>query len=151
MKSIIPSCIHYETQEIAHQEVFKVEKHSLLEENELTYQSKAQKTKAISKERPQSYRAVDDKARRQLLELITIRKESIKTAAAKLGINYSTAKSVLNTFRNQGRIDKKRFRSKRGSKQNGDSFDQGGEPPLGCSTDLQSMKSITVGYASSED
>ena len=100
MKSITSSCIHYETQENAHQEVFKVEKHSLLEENESTSQSNAPKTKAISKDRPQSYRAVDDKARRQLLELITIRKESIKTAAAKLGINYSTAKSVLNTFRN---------------------------------------------------
>lgn len=133
--------------------MFKVERHSLSEENE-TSSLPLNKTKQIVKERPQSYKAVDDNARRRLLELITVRKESIKTAASKLGINYSTAKSVLNTFRNQGRIDKKRFRSKRGlkcSEEPREPFDLPGESPLGCSADLESMKSITMTYASRDE
>ena len=73
-----------------------------------------------------------------------------------MGINYSTAKSVLNTFRNQGRIDKKRFRSKKGSndiEMTNKWITMRGEKQqiLGRSTDLDSMKSITVNFAVREE
>lgn len=44
--------------------------------------------------------------RRVLLYLVKDRNYSIKEAAIKLNMNYSTAKTILQLFRRTGRIDK---------------------------------------------
>lgn len=52
------------------------------------------------------YSSINSEVRRVLLVLVKDKNYSIKEAAQKLNINYSTAKTILQLFRRTGRIDK---------------------------------------------
>ncbi|TNV85095.1 hypothetical protein FGO68_gene15180 [Halteria grandinella] len=52
------------------------------------------------------YSQIDSDQRRQLLQLVEQQGLIIKEAAATLGINYSTAKTILQLYKKTGRIDK---------------------------------------------
>lgn len=54
-----------------------------------------------------AYDKIDDDKRLQLFDAVQHRGETLKSAAKRLGINYSSAKSILHTFRKEGRILKK--------------------------------------------
>mmetsp|Transcript_23384 Transcript_23384/g.20326 ORF Transcript_23384/g.20326 Transcript_23384/m.20326 type:complete len:136 (+) Transcript_23384:111-518(+) len=62
-------------------------------------------SKKIRKKR-NAYHKIDDRIRVKLLEAVQ-KGETLKSAARKYGINYSSAKSVLHTYRKEGRILKK--------------------------------------------
>jgi len=63
-------------------------------------------TKKIRKKRT-AYQKIDDDIRLELLDAVQRRGESLKSASKRLNINYSSAKSILHTFRKEGRILKK--------------------------------------------
>jgi transposase-like protein len=63
-------------------------------------------SKKIAKRRC-AYQKIDDDVRLQLLEAVQKKKETLKSASKRLGINYSSAKSILHTYRKEGRILKK--------------------------------------------
>ena len=63
--------------------------------------------KVISKKKENIYKKVDNKKRLLLLKLVKDEKKSLKEAANYLGINYSTAKTILRVFRIEKRILKK--------------------------------------------
>ncbi len=52
------------------------------------------------------YHSINSSIRRVLLFLVKDQNYSIKEAAIKLNMNYSTAKTILQLFRRTGRIDK---------------------------------------------
>lgn len=52
------------------------------------------------------YQAVNSEIRRELLTFVSDQGFSIKDAAIRLNINYSTAKTILQLYRRTGRIDK---------------------------------------------
>lgn len=62
--------------------------------------------KKIRKKR-NAYGKIDDDKRLQLLEAVQQRGETLKAASKRLGINYSSAKSIIHTYRKEGRILKK--------------------------------------------
>ena len=53
-----------------------------------------------------AYVQVDYEKRRQLLEVLNTEETTIKSAAAKLNINYSTAKNIVKLYRKDKRIHK---------------------------------------------
>ncbi len=59
-----------------------------------------------SRKKRQPYCSINSDVRRVLLYLVKDKTYSIKEAAQKLNINYSTAKTILQLFRRTGRIDK---------------------------------------------
>jgi len=63
-------------------------------------------SKKIRKKRT-AYQRIDDDIRIELWEAVRQRGESLKAAAKRLNINYSSAKSIFYTFRKEGRILKK--------------------------------------------
>jgi hypothetical protein len=63
-------------------------------------------TKKIRKKR-NAYQKIDDDLRIKLLEAVQQHGETLKAAASRYGINYSSAKSILHTYRKEGRILKK--------------------------------------------
>jgi hypothetical protein len=63
--------------------------------------------KVIPKKKENIYKKVDNKKRLLLLKLVKDEKKSLKEAANYLGINYSTAKTILRVFRIEKRILKK--------------------------------------------
>ena len=63
-------------------------------------------TKKIRKKR-NAYQKIDDDLRLQLLEAVQQNGETLKSASKRLQINYSSAKSIIHTFRKEGRILKK--------------------------------------------
>jgi len=63
-------------------------------------------TKKIRKKR-NAYQKIDDDLRLQLLEAVQQNGETLKAASKRLKINYSSAKSIIHTFRKEGRILKK--------------------------------------------
>jgi hypothetical protein len=63
-------------------------------------------SKKIAKRRC-AYQKIDDDIRLQLLEAVQKKRETLKSASKRLGINYSSAKSILHTYRKEGRILKK--------------------------------------------
>jgi len=67
--------------------------------------SLSDKSKKIRKRRS-TYKKIDDKSRADLLNAVQ-EGETLKAAAKRYGINYSSAKSILHTFRKEGRIFKK--------------------------------------------
>eukprot|EP00357_Protocruzia_adherens_P014042 CAMPEP_0114997342 /NCGR_PEP_ID=MMETSP0216-20121206/14844_1 /TAXON_ID=223996 /ORGANISM="Protocruzia adherens, Strain Boccale" /LENGTH=231 /DNA_ID=CAMNT_0002361709 /DNA_START=327 /DNA_END=1022 /DNA_ORIENTATION=+ len=71
-----------------------------------------------SRRRRKKYSVTDNKTREDLIKMVETDNISIKRAAEKLGINYSTAKSILGMYKKEGRIQKKtiRKRTKDGSK-----------------------------------
>jgi len=64
------------------------------------------KSKKIRKKR-NAYQKIDDDVRVKLLEAVQQHGETLKAAAKRYGINYSSAKSILHTYRKEGRILKK--------------------------------------------
>ena len=63
-------------------------------------------SKKIRKKR-NAYQKIDDDTRLKLLEDVQQNGETLKAAARKYNINYSSAKSILFTYRKEGRILKK--------------------------------------------
>jgi len=63
-------------------------------------------SKKIRKKR-NAYQKIDDDIRLQLLEAVQRNGETLKSASKRLDINYSSAKSILHTYRKEGRILKK--------------------------------------------
>jgi len=63
-------------------------------------------SKKIRKKR-NAYQKIDDEIRVKLLEAVQQHGETLKAAAKRYGINYSSAKSILHTYRKEGRILKK--------------------------------------------
>jgi len=60
---------------------------------------------------PQSkrpYTILTNEVREELLHLVLLEKSSIKAASKMLGLNYSTAKTILHVYKREGRITKKR-------------------------------------------
>jgi transposase-like protein len=68
-------------------------------------------TKKIRKKR-NAYQKIDDNLRVKLLEAVQQNGETLKAAANRFGINYSSAKSILHTYRKEGRILKKSSQDK---------------------------------------
>jgi len=68
--------------------------------------SVSSESKKIRKKR-NAYQKIDDETRLELLEAVQKRGETLKSAAKRLNINYSSAKSILHTYRKEGRILKK--------------------------------------------
>jgi predicted transcriptional regulator len=75
----------------------------LYHRNEDTISSKSKK---VRKKRS-AYQKIDDDIRVKLLEAVQQNGETLKSAAKRYGINYSSAKSILHTYRKEGRILKK--------------------------------------------
>jgi len=63
-------------------------------------------SKKIRKKR-NAYQKIEDDVRLKLLEAVQKHGETLKSAAKKYKINYSSAKSILHTYRKEGRILKK--------------------------------------------
>ena len=63
------------------------------------------KSKKMRKKR-NTYMKIDDDSRKKLLDAVQ-QGETLKAAAKRYNINYSSAKSILHTFRKEGRIHKK--------------------------------------------
>mmetsp|Transcript_18334 Transcript_18334/g.15976 ORF Transcript_18334/g.15976 Transcript_18334/m.15976 type:complete len:183 (+) Transcript_18334:142-690(+) len=74
-------------------------------------------SKKIRKKR-NAYAKVNDELRMKLLNAVQHDGETLKGAAKKFGINYSTAKSILHTYRKEGRITKKSTHDKPSKKKN---------------------------------
>jgi len=70
------------------------------------FDSTSSQSKKIRKKRT-AYQRIDDDLRVELWEAVRQRGESLKAAAKRLNINYSSAKSIFYTFRKEGRILKK--------------------------------------------
>eukprot|EP00357_Protocruzia_adherens_P002163 CAMPEP_0114973070 /NCGR_PEP_ID=MMETSP0216-20121206/750_1 /TAXON_ID=223996 /ORGANISM="Protocruzia adherens, Strain Boccale" /LENGTH=558 /DNA_ID=CAMNT_0002333521 /DNA_START=480 /DNA_END=2156 /DNA_ORIENTATION=+ len=69
-----------------------------------------------SKQRKEKYSVTDNDTRMELITLIERKNLTIKKAAEQLGLNYSTAKSVVQMYKKEGRILKKSIRKKRSLK-----------------------------------
>jgi len=67
--------------------------------------SVSDKSKKIRKKR-NTYQKIDDETRMKLLDAVS-QGDTLKAAAKKFSVNYSSAKSILHTFRKEGRIFKK--------------------------------------------
>ncbi|CAD8140053.1 unnamed protein product [Paramecium octaurelia] len=67
-----------------------------------------EKPKDLSKK----YAVIDQSKRVLLLKRILSREATIKEAAKEFGVNFSTAKAILSTYRKEGRIGKKKTREK---------------------------------------
>jgi len=71
-------------------------------------------TKKIKKtpHRKKKYKIIPDSLREKLIEAVQNRGEKIKQAAKKLRINYSSAKSICQIFKKEGRSSKKTFKKR---------------------------------------
>ncbi|CAK59181.1 unnamed protein product (macronuclear) [Paramecium tetraurelia] len=63
------------------------------------------------------YAIINQSVRVQLLRRILSKQSTIKEAAQEFGINFSTAKAILQTYRKEGRVGKKKTRDRNKSKQ----------------------------------
>ncbi|CAD8198499.1 unnamed protein product [Paramecium octaurelia] len=63
------------------------------------------------------YAIINQSVRVQLLCRILSKQSTIKEAAQEFGINFSTAKAILQTYRKEGRVGKKKTRDRNKSKQ----------------------------------
>jgi len=68
-------------------------------------------TKKITKKR-KKYSKIEDDIRMKLLDAVENHGETLKSAATKFGVNYSSAKSIFHTYRKEGRILKKPARER---------------------------------------
>lgn len=73
-------------------------------------------TKKIQKERldKKKYQNISNELRLELIDAVMNKKEKIKHAAKRLGINYSSAKYIYQIYRKEGRKDKIIFKKKTG-------------------------------------
>jgi len=58
------------------------------------------------------YRNITDAMRKKLIEAVETQGEKIKHAAKKFNINYSSAKSICQVFKREGRANKKAFKTR---------------------------------------
>jgi len=82
----------------------------------LSTSSKKIKKEAASKR--EKYNVIANDVRLELIDCVINKGEKIKRAAARLGINYSSAKSIFQVYKKEGRSDKKsskRNKTKQGS------------------------------------
>ncbi|CAD8119366.1 unnamed protein product [Paramecium sonneborni] len=70
------------------------------------------------------YAIIDQDVRIQLLRRILSKESTIKEAAKEFGINFSTAKAILQTYRKEGRVGKKKTRDRNKSKQDLGDYNQ---------------------------
>jgi len=68
-------------------------------------------SKKIVKKR-KKYSKIDDEIRMKLLEDVEKNGDTLKAAATRYGVNYSSAKSIFHTYRKEGRILKKPARER---------------------------------------
>jgi len=68
-------------------------------------------SKKINKKRKKKYSKIDDTIRMKLLEDVE-NGDTLKAAATRYGVNYSSAKSIFHTYRKEGRILKKPARER---------------------------------------
>ncbi|CAD8136961.1 unnamed protein product [Paramecium octaurelia] len=64
------------------------------------------------KDNGKKYAVIDHQIRVQLLKRILSKEATIKEAAKEFGVNFSTAKAILQTYRKEGRIGKKKTRDR---------------------------------------
>jgi len=71
-------------------------------------------TKVIQKSmfNRRKYRNITDAMRKKLIEAVETQGEKIKHAAKKFNINYSSAKSICQVFKREGRANKKAFKTR---------------------------------------
>jgi len=85
------------------------------------YDSICDKSKKMRKKR-NTYMKIEDEARIKLLDAVQ-QGETLKAAARRYNINYSSAKSILHTFRKEGRILKKSAQERTARKRTKNSSD----------------------------
>lgn len=56
----------------------------------------------------QHYKRISDQTRQELIEMVYLKDYLLKDAAKSLGINYSTAKTIIRIFRIEKRLEKKK-------------------------------------------
>jgi len=67
--------------------------------------------------RKKKYKIITNKMREELIDAIENQNEKIKDAAKRLHMNYSSAKSILQVYKKEGRLNKKGFRRKSNPRQ----------------------------------
>jgi transposase len=73
-----------------------------------------------------------------LLKRILSKEATIKEAAKEFGVNFSTAKAILQTYRKEGRIGKKKTRERnRKQKEDEDDFHVGSARKVQSMCDLE--------------
>ncbi|CAD8192567.1 unnamed protein product [Paramecium pentaurelia] len=93
--------------------------------NSFTPESEHQENNDELKNRDnKKYAIIDQSVRIQLLRRILSKQSTIKEAAKEFGINFSTAKAILQTYRKEGRIGKKKTRDRNKSKQDLGDYNQ---------------------------
>jgi ribosomal protein S25 len=71
------------------------------------------------KKRQSHYLKIDDNMRRTIVFEVMIMKESLKNVCDRYGINFSSAKNVIQIYRKEGRLEKKIQKARKtGSKGN---------------------------------
>lgn len=68
------------------------------------------------KRKKSSYTKINNETRLKLLEMVYVQNQHLKEAARVLGVNYSTAKTILRVFRVEKRIEKKNAEEERNLK-----------------------------------
>ncbi|CAD8089829.1 unnamed protein product [Paramecium primaurelia] len=93
--------------------------------NSFTPQSEHQENNEELRNRDnKKYAIIDQSVRIQLLRRILSKQSTIKEAAQEFGINFSTAKAILQTYRKEGRVGKKKTRDRNKSKQDLGDYNQ---------------------------
>ncbi|CAD8146309.1 unnamed protein product [Paramecium pentaurelia] len=92
-----------------------------------------EKPKDLSKK----YAVIDQSKRVLLLKRILSREATIKEAAKEFGVNFSTAKAILTTYRKEGRIGKKKTREKQRKEKEGKQYSFSNERKVQSMYDLE--------------
>ncbi|CAD8096014.1 unnamed protein product [Paramecium primaurelia] len=85
--------------------------------NSFTPESQDQNPEEHKNKDSKKYAIIDQSIRIQLLRRILSKQATIKDAAKEFGVNFSTAKAILQTYRKEGRIGKKKTRERNKNKQ----------------------------------
>ncbi|KAM3135019.1 hypothetical protein pb186bvf_012843 [Paramecium bursaria] len=91
------------------------------------------------------YAVIDQNVRVSLLRRILSKEATIKEAAREFGLNFSTAKAILQTYRKEGRIGKKKNRERNKIKAEGTQrqiqsmYDLERDPPIVQNQQLQNL------------
>jgi len=88
----------------------KTEDLDLMSETDSQFESISGSSKKIKKRK--KYSKIDDEIRMKLLEDVANKGDTLKAAAERYNVNYSSAKSIFHTYRKEGRILKKPAREK---------------------------------------
>ncbi|CAD8179193.1 unnamed protein product [Paramecium pentaurelia] len=85
--------------------------------NSFTPESQDQNHEEHKNKDSKKYAIIDQSIRIQLLRRIISKQATIKDAAKEFGVNFSTAKAILQTYRKEGRIGKKKTRERNKNRQ----------------------------------